>query len=523
MQDGLFSLLGGIGLFLFGMHTMTAALRDLASGRVRHWLAGAATTPLRGAVTGALVTALIQSSTAVTVTLIGFVGAGLLTFSQSVGIIFGANIGTTITGWIVAVIGIKLKFAAMAPPLLFAAALLGAFGRGWVTRVGAAAAGFALIFLGLDAMQAATVGIEAMLNPETLPPDTWIGRGLLLLLGAGVVALIQSSSAGVAMTLVFYSAGAISLSQAAALVIGMDIGTTVTGLIAAMGGGRAMLRTAVAHVSYNVLTGGAAFLLLGWLVALAGLIFAPRDPAAVVAFHTAFNILGVALILPFSGPFARLIERMVPDRADILPEPLDRQLLGDPHAALDAACGATDRVARATFSAMSDALRPGRDGETLAALLPRLPASIDDLQGFLAAISVPDGHGQALARYTALLHQLDHLRRIGARAGQETRIARLASDPALRRPTCLIALALDRAARSPDAARLSRVHRAMLMRGARLRRMALLRERMTADRPADVFASTDAIRWLERVSSHAERIAHHGACATNRAVKAPAP
>lgn len=509
MTSAILPLLGGVGLFMVGMHMMTAALRELASGRMRRALARAATTPLRGAVAGALVTALVQSSTAVTVTVIGFVGAGLLTFAQSVGIILGANIGTTVTGWIVVLVGLKLKLGTLAMPLVFLAAVIGAFGRGRLAKVGQVLAGFSLIFIGLDAMQAATAGIGDMVHADMLPPDSWAGRAVLVLAGAAVVAAIQSSSAGVAMALVFYTAGTIGLPQATALVIGADIGTTVTGLLAALGGGRAMLRTAVAHVTYNLLTGLVAFFLLGAYGRLAGYLFAPNDPAAVVAFHTGFNVLGVALMLPFAGAFARLVERLVPDRTDILPEPMDRRILSDPDAALDAATGASDRIGAALFAAIGGALRPEVGVVPLDQLLPRLPVALDDLGGFLSRIAVPENDGQAQERYSALLHRLDHLRRLAARAGQGERIELMAADATLRRPACLLALALTR--RGGDADALRRVVQAVHARSQRLRRAALLREHVGRVTPQGVFAITDAIRWLERVSSHAERIAHYGA------------
>lgn len=509
MTSAILPMLGGVGLFLVGMHMMTAALRDLAGGRIRHVLARVATTPLRGAVAGAAVTALVQSSTAVTVTAIGFVGAGLLSFAQSIGIILGANIGTTITGWIVAVAGLKLDLGSVALATVFGGALLGAFRRGRLARAGNALAGFSLIFIGLDAMRAAAGGLDGMVTAEILPGDSWPGRLALVLIGSAVVAVIQSSSAGVAMALVFYAGGSISLTQATALVIGADIGTTLTGLLAALGGARAMLRTAAAHVVYNLLTGVGAFLLLPVYGALASRVFAPGDPAAVVAFHTGFNVLGVVLILPFVRSYARMIERLVPDRADVLPEPLDRRLVASPEAALDAATGALDQAGAALAGAVSARLCPGAAGAPLDQLLPRLPMVLDDIGGFLSQVAVPAVDQSALGRYTAHFHRLDHLRRLAARAAQADRVDRIVADASLRRPARLLALALAR----PDAdpARLARVARLVHARGYRLRRAVLLREHAGHAAAQEVFAITDAVRWLERVATHAERIGFHRA------------
>ncbi|HCS24283.1 MAG TPA: Na/Pi cotransporter family protein, partial [Rhodospirillaceae bacterium] len=155
MDPGLLSVLGGIGLFLIGMKIMTEALRDAAGPGLRHVLTRFTTTPLRGALTGLGATAVIQSSTATTVMTVGFVGAGVMTFPQALGVLYGANIGTTVTGWIVAFLGLKLKIGVLAQPVLFAAALIMVLGRGRAVRVARGVAGMAMLFLGLDLMAGA--------------------------------------------------------------------------------------------------------------------------------------------------------------------------------------------------------------------------------------------------------------------------------------------------------------------------------------------------------------------------------
>ena len=284
MSIEILSLLGGVGLFLFGMQSMTGALREIASRQMRAILARFTTSPLTGALSGAATTAVIQSSSATMVTVIGFVGAGLLSFPQAIGVIYGANIGTTITGWIVALLGLKLSLGTIALPGLLVGALTATMARGRLARLGALLAGFSLIFIGLDMMKDATAGFESWLSPEILPPDSWAGRALLLLIGAGVTVVIQSSSAGVATTLVLLSSGAITLGQGAALVIGMDVGTTFTAILATVGGSRDMRRTAIAHTAYNIVTGAVAFAMLGLVVPLLSRAFAPDDPAALVTF-----------------------------------------------------------------------------------------------------------------------------------------------------------------------------------------------------------------------------------------------
>ncbi len=510
MTQDILALLGGIGLFLFGMQTMTGALRRLASRNMRAVLARFTRTPLSGAMTGAAVTATIQSSSATVMTTIGFVGAGLLTFPQAVGVVMGANVGTTATGWMVAILGIKLALGKLALPLLFLGSLAMLLGRRSVVRVGEALAGFALVFLGLDMMATATATVEPLLSRSLASSDTLSGLFVLIATGFAFTAVVQSSSAGVATVLVLLGGGALSLMQAAALVIGMDIGTTLKSLLATLGGGRDMRRTAAAHVGYNIVTAVVAFLLLGFVPHL--LRFTGGDETtALVIFHTLFNVSGAVLLLPVAGDFARLIERIVPGGRGTLPEPLDRALLAEPEAALDAARSAGGKIAATRFRQTASALRGLRvDGEDSL-------QAIEDIEEFLTELAVPDGREGPRNRLSALLHLTDHLNRFQHRASQSERIAALARDPALRRPARALAAALDLAAAAPAdsdlAVRLGRLNHMIAGRTARLRRSVLLREHVGLVSQHDVFALTDALRWLERVSSHAERIVHYGAAA----------
>jgi phosphate:Na+ symporter len=522
MGDDLLTLLGGIGLFLFGMQTMTAALRDLSSHRVRGLLARFTATPLSGSLTGMATTAMIQSSSATIIIAIGFVGAGLLSFSQALGIVFGANVGTTVTGWMVMLLGLKLELGRGALVLLFAASLLRLIFRGRVARLALALTGFSLVFLGLDLMQSGAAGFQGIVTPAAFPADSLAGRLQLLLVGVAVVVVIQSSSAGVAMALVLLQAGSISFAQAAAVVIGMDIGTTATGVIAAMGGSSAMRRTAAAHVACNLVTGLIAFAALGAVApVLLDRIAGGDGPVALVLFHTLFNVVGVAVILPFTRPFAALLGRLIPERGGKLPELPDSRLLSDAGAAIDAARGCAQGIATTLFAALGRRLRDAGKADELAALLPAASVALEELESYLAQLPLPEGSADPLNRYSALLHQLDHLQRLTQRAGQSARIAALAADPRLRRPALVLALALDRAATAPsDAATAARLLRSRALIGgrtARLRRAALLRNRAASGGPTALFDLTDALRWLDRSAEHAARIVHYGTVAAKEA------
>lgn len=509
MTQAILQILGGIGLFLFGMEMMTGALRDLGGPGLRRALARFTTSPVKGALTGAVVTALTQSSSATMVTVIGFVGAGLMAFPQAVGVILGANVGTTLTGWMVTLLGFKLQLGAVALPLLLPAALLRLIGHGRWQRLGAALAGFALIFVGIEAMQAATAGADARLIPALLPPDNWAGRAVLVALGAAVTLVTQSSSAGVAVALALLGAGAIGFAEAAALVIGMDIGTTGTAVLASLGGSRAMRLTGLAHVFYNLLTGAIAFVLLGlaapWVLGLA------RGDAqlGLVLFHSGFNLVGALAILPLAGPFARLVERLVPASGDPLGDLPDRRLLSDAGAALDAVGAALSRVADVLFAALAAGLRGRRGVAARAALTLRAEAMLDALEEYLARLVLPSDQPAPLARYVALLHLADHLHRLAHRLTQGGRMTRLRADPGLRRAGLALAGRLEQGGDAPqEAARLDRLARLIERRMARLRRAGLAPVKGAADDP---FERTDAMRWLMRSADHAARIAHYRA------------
>ncbi len=262
MGPHIIQALGGLGLLLLGLTVLTDGLRSLAGDSAHKLLLGFTRSPVSGALTGAALTALLQSSSVTTVLTVGFVSAELIAFPQALGIVFGANVGTTATGWLVALFGFKLGIQSFLLPLLLVGMLMRMLGRARLASLGWALAGFAVLFLGIEAMQAGMAAFEGKLTPESFPPDTPGGRVLLVGIGMLVTAVTQSSSAGVAAALTALTAGAITLPQAAAMVIGMDIATTSTTALATLGGSAAARRTGYAHVIYNLLTGILAFFLL---------------------------------------------------------------------------------------------------------------------------------------------------------------------------------------------------------------------------------------------------------------------
>jgi phosphate:Na+ symporter len=513
----LLPLLGGIGLFLFGMQTMTVALRELGSDRMRGLLAGFTRTPLSGALTGAATTAAIQSSSATMVMTVGFVGAGLLSFPQALGILYGASVGTTATGWIVLILGFKLKLGTVALPMLFAASLLALLARGQAARAARGLAGFALIFIGLDMMQAAMAGYEGQITPDSFPAPDMAGRLLLIGIGIAVTMVTQSSSAGVAAVLVLLAGQAIVFEQAAALVIGMHVGTTFTAFLAAIGGTRAVLQTAVANVLYHVVGGLIALPLIDVFAALARAGATGGDAQfALVLFHTGFNVVGAAVMLPLTPAFAALIQRLLPERVAATPASrLDRRLLSDTGAALDTAGSVLREEADLLLAALCEALRAGARPERLAAASAVAAADLETLRDFLARIQVAEDRAAELERLNAQLQELDHLGRLQYRCSQAARMrgalreARLGPALALLRGT--IARHLDES-ESPEGldARLVRLEARLGRIEARVRHAVLRRpphvHGMTV---AEVLTLSDAIRWLRRTTHHVARILHY--------------
>ncbi|WP_170608329.1 Na/Pi cotransporter family protein [Ruegeria arenilitoris] len=505
--------LGGIGLFLVGMLLMTDGLKALAGARLRDILGRFTSTPFTGAVTGAVTTAAIQSSSATTVAAVGFVASGLLTFPQALGIIFGANIGTTMTGWLVALLGFKLDLGQVMLPVVFVGALLALSSKKSISSFGLVLAGFSLIFVGIEQLKSGLDAFRGVVTPADFPSDSLLGRLKLVLIGILITVVTQSSSAGVATALAALSAGAVNFPQAAALVIGMDVGTTFTAVLATLGGGTMARRTGFAHVIYNLMTGIMAFCLLGPFAAVVSNWSNPESSlTALVAFHTFFNSLGVLLILPFARPFARLIEALIPYRGAVLTNSLDPLILDMPEAAADAAKVAVDRIVTAATAHLRSVMGVMRStdidyGRT------DIETALLETRAYLDKIELSSKSQEQISSIKGMYHILDHLDRLLYRCGQEERIRELPRDPRLKRLALVVVAATDRYLEIDDPEKcentLNRVRR-FLRQQRKLRRDLLISDAATNNLPDEVvWSRLDALRWLHRVSYHLWRIRKH--------------
>jgi phosphate:Na+ symporter len=511
------TLLGGIGLFLLGMILLTEGLKSAAGDALRSGLARFTGGAARAVASGAGITALVQSSSATVVTTIGFVSAGLLTFTQAVGVIFGANLGTTSTGWIVSALGLKVSVAALALPLVGVGALARFLLHGRAASVGLAVAGFGVIFVGIDVLQEGMTSLSAVVDPAVFPGETLTGRLALVVVGALMTVALQSSSAAVATTLTALHSGAVDLSQATMLVIGQNIGTTVTAALASLGATVPARRTGLAHILFNVVTGAAAFLLAPLFLSVvdeAGVLPGARDPAlALAAFHTAFNALGILLLLPVAPRFAALVIRLVPDRGPRLTRHLDPSVARIPEVGLEAARRTALAILAASTELVVQALESGgrvpRGGEG-----PAVREALREVRGFLREVRTPPGAEAAHRQHLALLHAVDHMERL-VDALDEGGPHPLPDSPQTSTVLTTVRETLTRAT-----ARLEEddpLHRDALARLSarvanyrRTERVATL-ERAASQRPeaGATVATLESLRWLDRVVYHVWRAAHH--------------
>ncbi len=338
------ALIGGLGLFLLAIGMMTDGLKLAAGSALRDLLSSWSRTPLRGLLAGSIMTAIVQSSSAVTVATLGFVNAGLISMRQTLGIIYGANVGTTMTGWLVALVGFKFSIQAFALPLIGIGMMLKLIqGKGRWASVGLAMVGFGLFFIGLDVLKGAFEGIVGRFDLSQFTAEGVSGVLIYLMLGVIMTILTQSSSASIALTITAASSDMIGLYAAGAMVIGANIGTTSTALLASLGATLNARRVALAQVIFNVGTALVALLLLPVLFRLIqhvsdwfGL---STEPAVALAlFHTSFNLLGVLLIFPLNDRLADFLEtRFRSQREDAArPRFLDKTVAATPVLAVNA-------------------------------------------------------------------------------------------------------------------------------------------------------------------------------------------
>ena len=360
--NDILSMLGGLAVFMFGMHTLSGALEKLAGGRLEHWLEKMTSNPIKGVALGAGVTALIQSSAATTVMMVGFVNSGIMQLSQAIGVIMGANVGTTTTGWILSLssIGGSGLFTLLNPKTF--TPILAAIGVGMIMftksdrrkTIGTILIGFSLLMFGMNTMSSAA---EVLQNNEAFANVMVMFRNPVLgvLAGALLTAVLQSSSVSIGILQALSDkTGTITYSIALPIILGQNIGSCVTALISSIGANKSAKRVAIVHLYFNII-GTFVFLSLFYLLnAVIDLPFMEQQLGAVgiAVIHTCFNILSTLVFLPFTKQLEKLACLTIRDKPDdnqdhVVPM-LDKRFLNTPSVAIEQCRSVAYKMAKLT-------------------------------------------------------------------------------------------------------------------------------------------------------------------------------
>ena len=318
-------LLAGLGMFIFGMLQLEESIKALSGKAFKRLIRQHTNTRIKAIRSGAFVTAILQSSSAVSLMVLAFVGAGVMSMENAIAVMLGSNVGTTFTAWIVATLGFKVKISSFALPLVGMGGLgiifFGSTPK--VHQVSRLLIGFGLLFLGLDYMKNSVDTFAENFDIAQIPN---YGLWLYIVVGAVLTALMQSSSASIAIVLTALNSGLINFNMGVAMVIGANIGTTITVLLGSIGGVQSKKRVGVSHLFFNVIAGIIAYLTIPvfvWFIR----IFIKVDSNSVMAlafYHTLFNVIGVIVFFPFIGLVSRMLVKAFPDRKTVLTVFIDK-------------------------------------------------------------------------------------------------------------------------------------------------------------------------------------------------------
>lgn len=365
----LLTLVGGLSLFLFGMSLMGQALEKIAGNSLRDVLGRLTTKKAAGFITGLAVTAVIQSSSATTVMVVGFVNSGLLALGQAINVIMGANVGTTVTAWVLSLSGIDsgntfvqlLKPSSFTPILALVGTVLYMFCKGERKKdTGTALLGFATLMFGMETMSDAVSGLRNV--PQFTEILLMFSNPILgVVTGAVLTAIIQSSSASVGILQALSSTGAVSYNAAVPIIMGQNIGTCVTAMLSSVGANKNAKRAALVHLMFNII-GTAVFLLLfvilrAFVTPLAEFLTDSANEFGIAVAHTVFNVFCTLLLLPMTSLLERLVVRLVPiaDEKEEVVE-LDERLLATPSVALERAHSVALEMSHIAVDSLSEAI-----------------------------------------------------------------------------------------------------------------------------------------------------------------------
>ncbi len=427
-----FSLLGGLAIFLFGMNVMGESLEKSSGGKLKGILESMTSNPLKGVLLGAGVTAIIQSSSATTVMVVGFVNSGILKLSQAISIIMGANIGTTVTAWLLSLTGIEstntfvqlLKPSSFAPVLAFIGIILYMFMKDAKKKdVGSILLGFAILMTGMDLMSGAVAGLKD--DPNFTSILTLFSNPLLgVLTGAVLTGIIQSSSASVGILQALSTTGSITYANAVPIIMGQNIGTCVTALLSSIGTNKNARRAAIVHLCFNII-GTISFLIVFYIIHFTiGFYFmdSPINAAGIATVHTTFNIFATVIMLPFAKGLEKLACIIVrDDNVKQENQLLDERLLKTPSIAIAHAKKVTKNMAIMAKSSLMSAVSVIENYDsTLAEQIiddeEKVDMYEDKLGTYLVKLSRIDLNYENSHETASLLHSIGDFERISDHA-----------------------------------------------------------------------------------------------------------
>ncbi len=513
-------ILGGIGLVLLGMAIMSEGLQALAGDRVRRLLGRFTGNPLAGVLTGTGITVLINSSSATILATIGFVNAGLLSLAQAIGIIFGSNLGTTSTAWIVALVGFKFHISTFTLPLITLGALMKLFTRGRKQSIGMALAGFGLLFLGADILQDGMRGTAGFIDLAGYSFTSWGDRCVLAGIGFLMTFMLQSSTVAIITTLAALSTGTVNMEQAALLVVGLNTGKVYYGLLGFIGASTAGKRAALVHIFFNLATGVILFLAVDLfvppIVRLCCYFGILSSSIIICALHTAFNMFGIMIWLPVYNPVAGLMSRLVREKGPILTRFLDYRVAMVPHVAVETARLTIIEVARVVMTAIRDLVVGEKSYSAAIEGLVSVDSALVETQRFLSSVvSSPDA-SQVHNQHLDVLHAMEHLTRLVEACRELDNVRTTAHSEFLRKLTLNQLKEFDTIIKWLEGeiteAPLENVEHISSM-FAELRRKK--RTEMIGDiargglKPEEGFDHLEAMRWIDRIAYHIWRSIFH--------------
>ncbi|MDP8266820.1 MAG: Na/Pi cotransporter family protein [Candidatus Aceula meridiana] len=427
-KDLIFLLVGGLAFFFFGMKTMSEGLKKVAGDRLKNILHMATKIPIVALLVGAGVTCLIQSSSATTVMVVGFVNAGLLVLKQAIGVIIGANIGTTFTAWLVSAMSV-FKISHYALPIVAIGFVLNSFGKTKNAKFwGQILMGFGILFVGLSYMKEAFEPLKDSQQVKDLFV-TFSNNPLLgILVGVIFTVLLQSSSATIAIVQVLAFSGLISFPAAIPLILGDNIGTTITAQLAAIGGNTNAKRAAMSHTIFNVV--GVSYMLFfvytGWYVRFINFIIPGEITLKNVMFyiavsHSLFNVVNALAFLPFIGTLEKICIRLVPSKKGAIeagPQYLEKHLLDTPPIALAQAQKETVRMLKIASESVSAAVESFlKNNLSKIKIISELEDAVDNLQSeitqYLIELSQRNLDQEQSEALPVLIHSVNDVERVG--------------------------------------------------------------------------------------------------------------